>query len=132
MDACDNCQISFRTNFFQVFHQLKSKYNNKIIFFFGREGGYYFFFYAEVESNPLVGSSRNNILGFATSYSPTDTLYFYPPEIPLKKFPPILVFLCYSNPNNWIILSTLLLVSLALLVKKLAAMVKVSSTVKTS
>lgn len=60
----------------------------------------YYNFYAEVESNPLVGSSKNNILGLATSYSPTETLYFCPPEIPLKKLPPILVSLCYSSPKS--------------------------------
>ena len=39
-------------------------------------------FNAVVESSPVVGSSKNIIEGFVSSYKPIEVLFFYPPEIP--------------------------------------------------
>ena len=40
------------------------------------------------ESKPVVGSSKNNKLGFVSSSNPIDVLFLSPPEIPLiNSFP---------------------------------------------
>lgn len=41
------------------------------------------------ESRPLVGSSRNMSDGFVMSSYPIETLFRSPPEMPLRKTPPI-------------------------------------------
>jgi len=43
-------------------------------------------------SSPVVGSSRNIILGLVSSSTPIDVLFLSPPEIPLINSPPIKVF----------------------------------------
>ena len=45
--------------------------------------------YAENESRPLVGSSRNNKDGFVTISTPTEVRLRWPPDIPLINSPPI-------------------------------------------
>nr|GMD96191.1 ABC transporter G family member 6 [Ipomoea batatas]GMD98379.1 ABC transporter G family member 6 [Ipomoea batatas] len=61
---------------------------------------------AVVESSPEVGSSRSNKLGFISISWPMLTLFFSPPDIPLKSGPPIMLFLHLLNPSSVITLST--------------------------
>lgn len=44
------------------------------------------------ESRPVVGSSKKIKLGSVISSTPIDVLFLSPPETPLTKGPPILVF----------------------------------------
>ena len=54
---------------------------------------------AVVLSKPVVGSSKNNKLGFCINSIPMLTLFFYPPEIPLIKLFPTIVSEQSSNPK---------------------------------
>jgi len=64
--------------------------------------------YKAVElSNPVVGSSRNSIEGLVSNSTPIDVLFLSPPEIPLIKEFPTLVFLHLVSPNSFIKLFTL-------------------------
>lgn len=47
-----------------------------------------------VESNPVVGSSKNIIEGLVSNSTPIDTLLFYPPDTPL-----IIVFPTYVSEH---------------------------------
>lgn len=62
-------------------------------------------------SKPLVGSSKNNILGIVINYVPMYALLFSPPLIPLIKGDPILEFSTFFNPNSFIINSILELIN---------------------
>lgn len=44
------------------------------------------------ESNPEVGSSKNSTEGLVISSQPMFTRFRSPPEIPLKRVPPMRVF----------------------------------------
>jgi hypothetical protein len=44
------------------------------------------------ESKPVVGSSKNTRLGSVISSTPIEVLFLSPPDTPLTKGPPILVF----------------------------------------
>ena len=61
---------------------------------------------AVVLSNPVVGSSKNNKLGFCISSIPMLTLFFYPPEIPLIKLFPTTVSAQSYKPKTSTISST--------------------------
>lgn len=44
------------------------------------------------ESKPVVGSSKKTRFGSVISSTPMDVLFLSPPDTPLTKGPPILVF----------------------------------------
>jgi len=44
------------------------------------------------ESSPVVGSSKKTKLGSVISSTPIDVLFLSPPDTPLTRGPPILVF----------------------------------------
>lgn len=52
------------------------------------------------ESSPLVGSSRNSILGLVMSCAATLTLRFCPPETPLRIGVPMIVSAWSRKPND--------------------------------
>ena len=58
------------------------------------------------ESSPLVGSSNKRRLGFVMSSYPIEVLFLSPPDNPLMKNPPTIVFLHAFNLSLWITLST--------------------------
>lgn len=62
--------------------------------------------WAVVESRPEVGSSRRSKLGLISISWPMLTLFFSPPDIPLKSGPPIMLFVHRFNPSSAITLST--------------------------
>jgi hypothetical protein len=63
--------------------------------------------YKAVElSNPVVGSSKNTILGFVSNSTPIEVLFLSPPETPLIKLFPILVLAQSYRPSSMIKLST--------------------------
>ncbi|KAA6416746.1 MAG: hypothetical protein FRX49_13280 [Trebouxia sp. A1-2] len=53
--------------------------------------------FEDVESRPLVGSSRNSMIGSATNSKPTFTLLRCPPEMPRTSSSPMISFLMSSN-----------------------------------
>jgi CHASE2 domain-containing sensor protein len=52
------------------------------------------------ESSPLVGSSRNKILGLVISCAATLTLLFWPPDTPLRIGVPMRVSAWSCRPND--------------------------------
>ena len=50
------------------------------------------------ESNPVVGSSKNNKFGFDTNSFPIETHFFSPPETPLTNASPTTVSEHFYNP----------------------------------
>lgn len=63
--------------------------------------------YRAVElSNPVVGSSKNSILGLVSNSTPMEVLFLSPPDTPLIILFPILVLEASCNPNSWIRFST--------------------------
>lgn len=52
------------------------------------------------ESSPLVGSSRNKILGLVISCAATLTLLFWPPDTPLRIGVPMMVSAWSDRPND--------------------------------
>jgi len=52
-----------------------------------------------VESKPLVGSSQRSKLGSVISSYPILVLFLSPPEIPLTRTPPILVYAQFYRPS---------------------------------
>jgi hypothetical protein len=59
------------------------------------------------ESSPLVGSSKNIKEGSVIISKPIDTLLRSPPDNPLKKIEPIIVFCEFYNPSLESNISTL-------------------------
>lgn len=62
--------------------------------------------WAVVESKPEVGSSSNKRLGLMSISWPMLTLFFSPPDIPLKSGPPIMLPLQRVSPSSVITRST--------------------------
>ena len=56
--------------------------------------------WAVVESKPDVGSSSSSKLGLISISWPILTLFFSPPDIPLKSGPPIMLFRHRLNPSS--------------------------------
>ncbi len=52
------------------------------------------------ESRPLVGSSRNKMLGSEINSTPTLTLFFSPPETPLWRSFPMITSWALANPKQ--------------------------------
>ena len=73
---------------------------------------------AVVESSPVVGSSRNIILGLVMSSTPIDVLFLYPPLIPFRMALPTLVLAQLVSPSCTIKSSTILAFSYLLTVRR--------------
>ena len=56
--------------------------------------------YADVESNPDVGSSRNSSAGSAIISTPIETRFLSPPDTPLRFSSPMNVFAAFSSPKR--------------------------------
>lgn len=65
---------------------------------------------AMLESRPVVGSSKNNKLGFCINSTPTLTLFLSPPDKPLIFTSPTLVSWHFYNLKRLIISSTFSLI----------------------
>lgn len=51
-------------------------------------------------SRPVVGSSKNNMEGFVSNSTPIEVLFLSPPDKPLMRAFPTLVFWHFVRPNS--------------------------------